>query len=157
VHPGERGSAGEVPAASRLVRTAHAASPRGPPQPESEPPMRLSRPRSTRAGRAAFTAAACGSILILGTAAPAMADTHGQVLAVGDIPTVIGNLRTWLVGILATVATLFLTIGGVRYVISGGNPGEIEKAKSAFKAAAVGYALAVLAPVFMTILQSIVG
>ncbi|GAA1966424.1 pilin [Catenulispora subtropica] len=119
--------------------------------------MRASQPHRTRARRAVVTAAACGSILILGAAAPAMADTHGQVLAVGDIPTVIGNLRNWLIGILAAVATLFLTIGGVRYVISGGNPGEIEKAKSAFKAAAVGYALAVLAPVFMTILQSVVG
>ncbi|MEY9861416.1 hypothetical protein ABH935_007057 [Catenulispora sp. GAS73] len=119
--------------------------------------MRHLHPRNARARRAAVTATACFSILILGAAAPAMADTHGQVLAVGDIPTVIGNLRTWLIGILATVATLFLTLGGVRYVISGGNPGEIEKAKSAFKSAAVGYALAVLAPVFMTILQSVVG
>ncbi|OLE20091.1 MAG: hypothetical protein AUG49_26105 [Catenulispora sp. 13_1_20CM_3_70_7] len=86
-----------------------------------------------------------------------MAGTHGQVLAVADIPTVVGNLRNWLIGILAAVATLFLTLGGVRYVISGGNPGEIEKAKSAFKAAAVGYCLAVLAPIFMTILQSLVA
>jgi hypothetical protein len=119
--------------------------------------MRIPRPRTPRARRVAVTALACSSILVLGAAAPAMADTHGQVLAVADIPTVVGNLRNWLIGILAAIATLFLTIGGVRYVISGGNPGEIEKAKSAFKAAAVGYCLAVLAPIFMTVLQSLVG
>ncbi|NUR30418.1 MAG: hypothetical protein HOV83_31960 [Catenulispora sp.] len=120
--------------------------------------MHVSRiTHSPRLRRIALVAACSSGILILSNAAPAMADTHGQVLAVGDIPTVLGNLRTWLVGILAAVATLFLTLGGVRYVISGGNPGEVEKAKSAFKSAAVGYALAVLAPVIMTILQSIVG
>ncbi|MFL6117472.1 MAG: pilin [Catenulispora sp.] len=119
--------------------------------------MHLRTPCTPRLTRIALIAGACSSILILGAAAPAMADTHGQVLAVADIPTVVGNLRNWLIGILAAVATLFLTLGGVRYVISGGNPGEIEKAKSAFKAAAVGYCLAVLAPIFMTILQSLVA
>jgi hypothetical protein len=42
-------------------------------------------------------------------------------------------------------------------VISGGNPGEVEKAKSAFKSAAIGYCLAILAPVVITILKSNVG
>lgn len=119
--------------------------------------MHIPYPRTSRARRISVVAGASAAILILGTAAPAMADTGKQVLAVADIPTVVGNVRNWLVGILAAVATLFLTIGGVRYVISGGNPGEIEKAKSAFKAAAVGYCLAVLAPIFMTILQGLVN
>lgn len=119
--------------------------------------MHIPHPRTPRARRIAAVAGCSAALVILGAAAPAMADTHGQVLAVADIPTVVGNLRNWLVGILAAVATLSLTIGGVRYVISGGNPGEIEKAKSAFKAAAVGYCLAVLAPIFMTILQGLVN
>lgn len=119
--------------------------------------MHIPHPRTSHARRISLVAGASAAILILGTAAPAMADAHGQVLAVADINTVANNLRNWLIGILATIATLFLTIGGVRYVISGGNPGEIEKAKSAFKAAAVGYCLAVLAPIFMTILQGLVN
>lgn len=76
---------------------------------------------------------------------------------VGSVDQVLTNTRTWLMGILASLATVFLTIGGVRYVMGGGEPGEIEKAKTAFKAAGIGYALAALAPLVVTVLQGIVG
>ena len=78
-------------------------------------------------------------------------------LAVNTIPQVLDQATKWLMGILAAVATLFLTIGGVRYVTAGGDPGEVEKAKGAFKSAGVGYALAALAPIVVTILKSILG
>jgi Type IV secretion system pilin len=52
---------------------------------------------------------------------------------------------------------LFLTIGGVRYVLAGGDPAEVERAKTAFRSAATGYALAILAPVVVTVLRSLVG
>ena len=80
--------------------------------------------------------------------------------AAGGAPTlsgVISNLTTWIVGILAGVATLFLTIGGLRYVTAGGDPGQVEKAKIALKSAAIGYALAILAPLLVSILASVVG
>jgi hypothetical protein len=77
--------------------------------------------------------------------------------AVNTIPQVLDRATAWLMGILAAVATLFLTIGGVRYVTAGGDPGEVEKAKSAFKSAGVGYALAALAPIVVAILKSILG
>ncbi|GHJ35467.1 pilin [Streptomyces sp. TS71-3] len=77
--------------------------------------------------------------------------------AVADIPTVITNLRKWIIGLLAGLATLFLTFGGLRYLTAGGDPGEVEAAKRALKAAAIGYGLAVLAPVIVSVLQGIVG
>jgi hypothetical protein len=80
--------------------------------------------------------------------------------AAGGTPTlngVISNLTNWIVGILAGVATLFLTIGGLRYLTAGGDPGQVEKAKIALKSAAVGYALAILAPLLVSILASLVG
>ncbi|MEU3962946.1 pilin [Streptomyces buecherae] len=80
-----------------------------------------------------------------------------HVWAVDDIPTVITNLRNWVVGILAALATLFLTFGGLRYLMAGGDPGEVEAAKRALRAAAIGYGLAILAPVVVTVLQGIVG
>lgn len=79
------------------------------------------------------------------------------VWAVADIPTVITNLRNWIVGLLAGLATLFLTFGGLRYLMAGGDPGEVEAAKRGLKAAAIGYGLAILAPVIVTVLQGIVG
>ncbi|MGC9667415.1 pilin [Planosporangium sp. 12N6] len=93
--------------------------------------------------------------------APALAVTAGTALAVtltadaafaaDSIPQVVNNIRAWLVGILVAVATLFLTVGGLRYLAANGDPGEVEKAKLALKSAAIGYALAMLAPLFVTI------
>ncbi|MEV0598473.1 pilin [Streptomyces sp. NPDC050315] len=85
------------------------------------------------------------------------ASAHAAELAVNDIPTTVKNLRNWLVGILAVLATLFLTIGGLRYLLGGGEPGEVEKAKGALRCAAIGYALALLAPVIVEVLNKVVG
>jgi hypothetical protein len=101
-----------------------------------------------------LTAAAVAAALI--TASPVFA-ADPTYLAVNTIPQVLDEATKWLMGILAAVATLFLTIGGVRYVTAGGDPGEVEKAKSAFKSAGVGYALAALAPIVVGILKSILG
>jgi hypothetical protein len=73
---------------------------------------------------------------------------------VTDLTTVVNNIRIWLIGILFAVATLYATIGGFRYMWSNGDPGEVEKAKSAFRNAAIGYGLAVLAPLVVTIVTS---
>ena len=80
-----------------------------------------------------------------------------DVLAVKTIPEVIDSLKLWIMGILAAVATLFLVIGGLRYMTAGGDPAQAEQAKGNFKAALLGYALAVLAPVILQVLQGIIG
>ena len=77
--------------------------------------------------------------------------------AVKTIPEVIDGLKLWIMGILAAVATLFLVIGGLRYMTAGGDPAQAEQAKGNFKAALAGYALAVLAPVILQVLQGILG
>ena len=87
------------------------------------------------------------------TGSPAYADDAGTT----QLKTILDNATAWLVGLLAGVATLFLTIGGIRHLMAGGDPGEIEKAKGAFKSALIGYALAALAPIVVTILKSILG
>ncbi|MEV5704830.1 pilin [Actinoallomurus sp. NPDC052274] len=74
-----------------------------------------------------------------------------------DLNAVIGNITRWLVGMLVALATLFLTIGGVRYLLAGGDPGEVAKAKDTLKYAAIGYGVAVLAPVLVQILKGFVG
>ncbi len=63
-----------------------------------------------------------------------------RVLAVATLDQTISNVRNWIVGIAASVATVYLTWGGLRYMMAGGEPGEVEKAKSAIRSAAVGYA-----------------
>ncbi|QFY14951.1 hypothetical protein GBF35_45910 [Nonomuraea phyllanthi] len=77
--------------------------------------------------------------------------------APGSLNQVIDNLRNVIVGLLVALATLFLTVGGVRYILAGGDPGEVEAAKKTLRYAALGYGIAVLAPLLVSILKGIVG
>lgn len=124
-----------------------------PPEEASAPAPRR-RPARWRTARRAGAGLAVAAVLLLVAASPAYAAGGGSTQTLQGL---ISNLTDWIVGILAGVATLFLTIGGLRYLTAGGDPGGIEKAKTALKSAAVGYALAVLAPLAVSILASIVG
>jgi hypothetical protein len=110
------------------------------------------RPGRQMARRLVVAGLLAGGLAVV-LASPAYAAGGGTQTLSG----LISNLTTWIVGILAGVATLFLTIGGLRYLTAGGDPGQVEKAKTALKSAAVGYALAVLAPLIVSILASLVG
>jgi len=72
-------------------------------------------------------------------------------LAADSVEAVVNNIRTWLFALLGAVATLFLTIGGLRLMWANGDPGEAEKGKAALKSAAIGYALALLSPLIVTV------
>jgi hypothetical protein len=76
---------------------------------------------------------------------------------VTSIDEVVERMRVWLVGILFAVAGFFATVGGFRYAWSNGDPGEIDKAKSAFRNAGIGLAAAILAPLFVTIVAGFVS
>ena len=100
------------------------------------------------------------TLAVLTVTAVAVATAPAWAAATPVAPTlnsVIDALRVWLVGILAGLATLFLTIGGIRYLTAAGDPAQVERAKVALKSAAIGYALAALAPLLVSILQSGVG
>ncbi|WKU03443.1 pilin [Micromonospora sp. HUAS LYJ1] len=115
----------------------------------------LTRSRTTRqVGR---LAAVTGQVLLLSVPAAAYADAGTPALAVNSLPVVIANLRLWLIGILAAVATLFLVLAGVYWATAGGNPAQVDRAKGALRNALIGYGLAVLAPVLLEIVQGIVG
>lgn len=100
--------------------------------------------------RSKFTYTVSAAMLVALVAAP-------PALAAADLNQVIDNLRIWLAGLLAGLATLLLTIGGIRYLFAGGDPAALERAKGSIKAAIAGYALALLAPVLATIVRRIVG
>lgn len=100
-------------------------------------------------------AAAVSVAALLAVAHPAAAASTGA--SPPGLGQVIDNARLWVMGLLSAVATLFLVIGGARYVMAGGDPSQVERAKQTIKAALAGYALAVLAPVVLSILRGIVG
>jgi hypothetical protein len=94
---------------------------------------------------------------LVGAAHPALAQSTVAPAAGPTLASVIDGLRNLLVGLLAALATLFLTIGGIRYLTAGGDPGQVERAKVSLRSAAIGYALAALAPVMVALLRPIVG
>ncbi|MFD4439877.1 pilin [Nocardia sp. NPDC058519] len=106
-------------------------------------------------------------LLVLGVTAALLALVAGSASAAPPEPSVLAlassldqvldNIHNWLIGILAGLATVCLTVAGARYLIGAGDPAETEKAKTAFRAACLGYALAMLAPVVVAVLKSIVG
>lgn len=105
--------------------------------------------RLLRLARAALIASVAALLITATVAAPASAAT--------DINGVLESIRTWVAGVLAALATLFLTIGGVRYLIANGNPRAVEEGKAAIKSALIGYGLAALAPMFIDILRRVIG
>ena len=96
--------------------------------------------------------ATSAAVLLVGLASPAVAQAADPTLG-----QVIDRLRTVLVGLLVGLATLLLTVGGVRYLLAGGDPSQVEKAKITLRSAAIGYGLAVLAPVLVRLLRYVVG
>lgn len=83
------------------------------------------------------------ALLLASAASPAYAAPAEP--AAPSIEGVIGNIQGWLTGLLAALATLFLTLGGIRYLAAGGDPTNVERGKAALRNAAWGYALAALA------------
>ena len=119
-----------------------------PSEPAARPHRDREEPPLTRRSR--FASALAYTTLTVLVASPA-------ALAATDLNTVIDNLKLWLTGLLASLATVFLITGAARYVMAGGDPVKIEKAKSAISSAALGYGFAIFAPVAVTIIQQIVG
>ena len=78
-------------------------------------------------------------LVVVWLAAPAVAQAADPTLG-----QVIDRLRNVVVGLLVGLATLFLTVGGLRYLFAGGDPGQVEKAKVTLRSAAIGYGLAAL-------------
>ncbi|GAB3076472.1 pilin [Micromonospora schwarzwaldensis] len=112
------------------------------------------RPRTVPAALLLLNAAAVTAALVAVPTVAWAAEPAAVVLAAESIQQVAYNIRTWLVGILVAAATLFFTVGGLRYLAANGDPGEVEKAKLALRSAAIGYALALLAPLFVTIVSA---
>ena len=122
----------------------------------SKPPAPRGPGRWVHLAHLPVIAALAAGALVLG-ASHAHAETTQFVAMAASVDQVLTNIRNWIMGILASLATVFVSVGGVRYVMAGGDPSEVEKAKTAFRAAGIGYAMAALAPLVVTVLQGIVG
>ena len=81
----------------------------------------------------------------------------GAADSTADIREVIERLRNVIVALASAVGTLLLTIAGLRWMLAGGDPSQIDAAKRALTGAALGYGIAILATVIMAILDYVVS
>lgn len=102
----------------------------------------------------ALAAAVAGGVVVVAPQASAATMVLGLVPTVDDV---IKNATTAVTGLLALLATFFLTLAGARYLFASGDPSQVEQAKQALKSAGIGYILAMIAPLITTILVKIVG
>ncbi|WP_261560468.1 pilin [Frankia tisae] len=128
------------------------------PRPKARPTRFRADGRRAVARRAVLLTVLVLALVLVGSVAAFAAPAPAPAAPVApDLNTVLNNVRNWIMGSLALLATVFLSIGGVRYLISNGDPGEVGKAKDSFRNAGWGYGLAALAPVVVAILKQIVG
>ncbi|GGU81034.1 pilin [Lentzea flava] len=115
--------------------------------------------RGDRAGRSRLLLLSSHVLVVafLLTASSAQAETVHTVALVASVDQVLTNIRNWIMGILAALATVFLSIAFVRRMTGAGDPGEIEKAKTAFRSACWGYLGALLTPLVIEVLKGFVG
>jgi heme A synthase len=97
-----------------------------------------------------LAAALMAATVIIAAPLPA----HAAATSLSDV---IDSIQRWVAGLLAGLATLFLMVGGIRYLTAGGNRREMERGKEAMKSAVVGYVLAAMAPILINILRQMVG
>ncbi len=112
--------------------------------------------RRVRGLRRLLTIGAALALLVL-VAQPAHAEPAWMLSAEDSLEDVLDNIRNWIMGIAATLATVMLSVGGVIRMMAGGDPGEVERSNRAFKSAGWGYGIATLAPLAVEILKGIVG
>jgi heme/copper-type cytochrome/quinol oxidase subunit 2 len=87
----------------------------------------------------------------------AVAAAMQPLAAPKTLPQVIDGITGWIMSIIAVVATMFLAVASLRYMSAAGDPAQVEQAKGNFKSALIGYALAILTPVILQVLQGILG
>ncbi|MDQ1437488.1 MAG: hypothetical protein QOK43_1117 [Acidimicrobiaceae bacterium] len=111
--------------------------------------------------RRIYTSCLVALVGLLTLATPAAAAEGAPTSTTTTVPPadqlgpIITHLRLWLAGLLGIGATLMLTVAGWLYMTAGGSTTQIEKAKTAFRSALVGYALAALAPILVGVLKGL--
>lgn len=72
------------------------------------------------------------------------------------VKNLLNRIRNWIMALAGLFAVIMATIAGVRYMASS-DPAQVEKSKTALRAAAAGLGLVLFAPVFVRILEYLVG
>lgn len=75
---------------------------------------------------------------------------------VGDFPTLLTNIATYIAGIVGTLAVLMYVWAGILYLTSGTNPGNIQKANQGVFYATIGLAIALSGAGLIALVRNII-
>lgn len=78
-------------------------------------------------------------------------------IKIEDNPNIVGSIVQLLIIIAITLSVIFLIIGGIRWIMSGGDKAKVEQAKSAVTAAIVGLLLSLLAYGIVNVVLYLMG
>ena len=74
-----------------------------------------------------------------------------------SVADIVIKVINWLLGILAALAVLVLIIAGIMYILSGGDEGKVETAKTWIIYAIIGLIIALLGYVIVSIVSNLVA
>jgi hypothetical protein len=77
--------------------------------------------------------------------------------SLGSITDILNRVRDMLMLVIGSLSLVMLTVGGIRYVTAGGDKDGVNGAKQTVKHALLGLAVAILAPVLIQIIKTILG
>jgi type IV secretory pathway VirB2 component (pilin) len=81
----------------------------------------------------------------------------GNPLGVDSIEGVLGNIMSYLRGIAGVIAVIFIIIGGIMYMVSGGSKETTERAKKTLICAIAGLAIVLAAPLFYQEIKAVLS
>jgi hypothetical protein len=80
-----------------------------------------------------------------------------EVVNLTCIPILLGNLLFWLLGLVGLVAVIFVIYGGAKFILSGGDPKQVEGARKTITYALIGLAVVIMAAVIVNLIGTITG
>lgn len=96
----------------------------------------------------------CCSILSTNTGSPS---GYFNPLKYDSVEGVLTAVLNQLRNIIVILSIIFIIIGAVMYILSGGNEGRLTMAKAAITAALIGLAIALAAPSFLKEIAALLG
>ncbi len=75
----------------------------------------------------------------------------------GSITDILNRVRDMLMLVIGSLSLVMLTVGGIRYAMAGGDKDGIHSAKQTVQHALFGLGVAILAPVLIQIIKTVLG
>ena len=108
-----------------------------------------------------------GSLVAAALAVGAAALSTGTAYAAGtptsppagpsDLTSLLQSVQVWIWGFVGLAAIVMLSVVALMFILSGGHPGTVMKAKNGLRHVVYGLALLVLAPLLVNLVISVAG